>query len=133
MRKAENKSGKVRHSLRRQSPALTTITFDGVMNCCLLHWGQAPLTKIVARILLKYHLPDDNLNQQNQIDAEYFSKDHDWHVDHLDFASFVRENYIGETEMEDATKWLAQAVASGVDIWKVDDILTQNNSEAAKL
>jgi hypothetical protein len=36
--KKENKSGKVRHSSRRQSPAFTTVTFDGAMNFPLLHW-----------------------------------------------------------------------------------------------
>jgi hypothetical protein len=36
--KKESKSGRVRLSLKRQSPALTTITFDGAMNFCLLHW-----------------------------------------------------------------------------------------------
>jgi hypothetical protein len=92
--------------------------------------GEAPLAKIIARILLKYHLPD-NPNEQNQIDAEYFSKDHNRHANLLDFAIFVRENHIRETEMEDATQRLA--VASIVDIWKVEDRLTQNDSDAAKL
>jgi predicted amino acid-binding ACT domain protein len=32
--------------------------------------------------------------------------------------SFTRENYTRETtEMDKATKWLAQVVTTGVDIW----------------
>jgi hypothetical protein len=61
--------------------------------------GKAPLVKIVTRILLSHHLPD-NPNEQNQIDAEYISQDHNRHVDLLDFASFVRKNY---TRLEEAT------------------------------
>jgi hypothetical protein len=96
--------------------------------------GEAPFAKIVARVLLNHHLPD-NPNEQNQIDVEYFSKDHDRHVDLLDLASFIRENYTRETEMEEATKVLAQVVATGVDIWKEDaeGVLTENDSAAAKL
>jgi hypothetical protein len=93
--------------------------------------GAAPLAKIVARNLLSHHLPD-NPNEQNQIDAEYFSQDHIRHVDLLDFVSFVRKNYTRENEMEEATiKLLAQVVSEGVDIWKEDDdeatISTQAN------
>jgi hypothetical protein len=54
--------------------------------------GEAPFAKVVARILLNHHLPD-NPNKQNQIDAEYFSQDHNHHIDLLNFARFVRENY----------------------------------------
>jgi hypothetical protein len=99
--------------------------------------GEAPLAKIVACILLSHHLPD-NPNEQNQIDAEYFSQDHNRHVDLLDFACFVRKNYTRENEMEEATiKLLAQVVSEGVDIWKeADDEATSteaNDSGAAKL
>jgi hypothetical protein len=73
--------------------------------------GEAPLAKVVARILLNHHLPD-NPNKQNQIDAEYFSQDHNCHIDLLDFDRFVRENYTSESEMEEATiKQLAQVVS----------------------
>jgi hypothetical protein len=53
--------------------------------------GEAPLAKVFARILLSHHLPD-NPNKQNQIDAEFFSHDHNQHVNLLEFASFVRKN-----------------------------------------
>jgi hypothetical protein len=99
--------------------------------------GEAPLAKIVAHILLSHHLPD-NPNEQNQIDAKYFSQDHDRHVDLLDFACFVRKNYTRENEMERATiKLLAQVVSRGVDIWKeAKDEATSteaNDSKVAKL
>jgi hypothetical protein len=98
--------------------------------------GEAPLTKVVGRIVLNHHLPD-NPNEQNQIDAEYFSQDHNRHIDLLDFARFVRENYTSESEMEEAPiKQLAQVVSTGVDIWKDDDAIhtqTTNDSAAAKL
>jgi hypothetical protein len=74
--------------------------------------GEAPLATVVTRILLDHHLPD-NPNEQNQIDAEYFSQDHNCHGDLLDFARFVRENYTSETELEEATiKQLAQVVST---------------------
>jgi hypothetical protein len=85
--------------------------------------GEAPFGKIVARVLLNHHLPD-NPYKLNQIDANYFSKDHGRHVDLLDFASFVRANHKqrgNEAEMDENTKMLAEAVATGVDIWKEDD------------
>jgi hypothetical protein len=101
--------------------------------------GEAPLAKIVVRILLSHHLPD-NPNEQNQIDAEYFSHDHNRHVDLLDFASFVRKNYTQENKMEEATiKLLAQVVSEGVDIWKEEDddeatsTQANNDSGVAKL
>jgi hypothetical protein len=99
--------------------------------------GEVPLARIVAHILLIHHLPH-NPKEQNQIDAEYFSQDHDRHVDLLDFACFVRKNHTRENEMEEATKkLLAQAVSRGVDIWKeADDEATSteaNDSGAAKL
>jgi hypothetical protein len=64
--------------------------------------GVVPLAKIVARILLSHHLPD-NPNKQNQIDAEYFSQDHDRHVDLLNFASFVRKR-----STQERMKWRKQ-------------------------
>jgi hypothetical protein len=99
--------------------------------------GEAPLAKIVAHILLSHHLPD-NPNEQNQIDAEYFSQDNNQHVDLLNFACFVRKNYTRENEMEEATiKLLAQVVSRGVDIWKeADNEATSteaNDSGVAKL
>jgi hypothetical protein len=98
--------------------------------------GEAPHA-FVARILLSHHLPD-NLNKQNQIDAEYFSQDHNRHVNLLNFASFVRKNYTRENQMEEETiKLLAQVVSEGVDIWKEgDDEATStqaNDSGVAKL
>jgi hypothetical protein len=80
----------------------------------------------------------DNPNEQNQIDAEYFSQDHNnRHIDLLDFARFVRENYTSESEMEEATiKQLAQVVSTGVDIWNDDDAIsteTTNDSAVAKV
>jgi hypothetical protein len=89
--------------------------------------SEVPLARIVIHILLKHHLPD-NPSEQNQIDVEYFSKE-DQYIDLLNFA--VRENYIGETEMEEATKCLTQVVATRVDIWK-EKVPTQNDSEALK-
>ena len=87
--------------------------------------------KVVARILLNHHLPD-NPNEQNQIDAEYFSQDHNRHIDLLDFARFVRENYTRESEMEEATiKQLAQVVSTGVDIWKDDDAISTQTDDSA--
>jgi hypothetical protein len=97
MRKKKSKSGRLRHSWKRQSPAWTTITFDSAMDFCLLHWV------IVTHFLLNYHLPD-NPNEQNQLDVAYFSQDHNRHIDLLNFASFIRENYTRETEMEETTK-----------------------------
>ena len=99
--------------------------------------GEAPLATVVTRILLDHHLPD-NPNEQNQIDAEYFSQDHNnRHIDLLDFARFVRENYTSESEMEEATiKQLAQVVSTGVDIWNDDDAIsteTTNDSAVAKV
>jgi hypothetical protein len=64
--------------------------------------GEAPFAKVFARILLNHHL-SDNPNEQNQIDAEYFSQDHNRHIDLLNFASFVRENSTSKSEMEEAT------------------------------
>jgi hypothetical protein len=97
--------------------------------------GEARLAKIVARILLSHHLPD-NPNKQNQIDAEYFSQDHNRHVGLLNFASFVRKNYTRKNKMEEL---LAQVVSEGVDIWKEDDddeatsTQANNDSGVAKL
>jgi hypothetical protein len=94
--------------------------------------GEAPLAKVVARILLKHHLP---ATPSSQIDAEFFSKDHNRHLDLLDFATFVRKNYTREVEIDVTTKRLAQVIATGrFDIWTNDEqILTQNDFEAAKL
>jgi hypothetical protein len=99
--------------------------------------GEAPLAKNVTCILLKHHLPD-NPNEQNQSDAEYFSQDHNQHVDLLNFASFVRKDYTRENKMKEATmKLLAQMVSTGVDIRKEDNKATStlgaNDSGAAKL
>jgi hypothetical protein len=97
--------------------------------------GEAPLAKVVAQILLNHHLPD-NPNKLNQIDAEYFSQDHNRHIDLLNFARFVRENYTSESEMEEATiKQLAQVVSTGVDIWRDDNAIStqKNDSAVAKL
>jgi hypothetical protein len=99
--------------------------------------GEAPLAKIVAYILLSHHL-HDNPNEQNQIDAEYFSQDHDRNVDLLNFACFIRKNYKRENEMEAATiKLLEHMVSRGVDIWKeADNEATSteaNDSGVAKL
>jgi hypothetical protein len=97
--------------------------------------GEAPLATVVARILLNHHLPD-NPKEQNQIDAEYFSQDHNRHIDLLNFARFVRENYTSESKMEEATiKQLVQVVSTGVDIWKDDGAISaqKNDSAAAKL
>ena len=89
--------------------------------------GEAPLAKIVAHILLNQHLPDNP--EQNQIDAEYFSQDHNRHVDLLNFASFIRKNYTRENEIEEATiRLLAQVVSEGVDIWKEDDEATSTEA-----
>jgi hypothetical protein len=83
--------------------------------------GEAPLGKVVARVPLNHHLPDNPL-EQNQIDVCYFSKNHDRHIDLLDFASFVRTNYTQrETGMDATAKLLAQLVSTGVDIWKEED------------
>ena len=95
--------------------------------------GEAPLGKIVARVLLNHHLPD-NPFEQNQIDVHFYSEDHDRHIDLLDFASFVRKNYLQrgrETEMEANTRLLAQLVATGVDIWKEDDNGNVTENDAA--
>jgi hypothetical protein len=96
--------------------------------------GEAPPAKVVARILLHHHLPD-NPNKQSQIDTAYFSQDHNRHVDLLGFACFVRENYTSETKMEEATiNQSAQVVSKGVDIWKDDKASTRtNDSVVAKL
>jgi hypothetical protein len=94
--------------------------------------GEEPLAKVVVHILLKHHLPD---TPSSQIDGEYFSTDHKWHLDLLDFASFVRKKYTREVEMDETTKRLAQVIATGrFEIWTNDEqIITQNDSEAAKL
>jgi hypothetical protein len=91
--------------------------------------GEAPIARIVARILLSHHLPD-NPNETNQVNVECFSKDHNRHIDLNDFASSVRENCTRETEKDEATKQLAQIVATGVDVWKEDEegSLTQNDA-----
>jgi hypothetical protein len=94
--------------------------------------GEAPLANVVVRILLKHHLWD---TPSSQIDAKYFSTDHKWHLDLLDFASFVRKNYTREVEMDETTKRLAHVIATGrFDIRMNDEqILTQNDTVAAKL
>jgi hypothetical protein len=96
--------------------------------------GEAPLTKVVAQILLNHHLPD-NPNEQNQFDTAYFKQKHNRHIGLLDLACFVRDNYTSEIEMEEATiKQLAQVVSTGVDIWKDGEASTQTNDSAvAKL
>jgi hypothetical protein len=96
--------------------------------------GEAPLGKVVARVLLNHHLPE-NPNEENQVAVGHYSKDHDRHIDLLDFASFVRLSYTRrETEMDPKTKSLAELVARGVDIWKEEDgVLTQNDATIVTL
>jgi hypothetical protein len=79
--------------------------------------------------------PTENPNQQDQIDVECCSKDHDRNLDLLDFASFVRQNCTRrETEMGPTTKLSAELVARGVDVWKEEDgALTQNNAGTVAL
>jgi hypothetical protein len=95
------------------------------------------------QILARYHLKRKDLeklktlmdqnsfkvpNEQKQIDIENFSKDHNRHINLLNFARFVRENNIREPEMDEASKLLAQVVSTRDDIWKEDELISQNDS-----
>ena len=79
--------------------------------------GEASLAKIVSHILHS-HLLVDNPNELNQVNVEYFSKDHNRHIDLLDFAGFINGKYTVGAEMDGMTRQFVRVVATEVDIWK---------------
>jgi hypothetical protein len=72
--------------------------------------------------------------RHNQLDDEYFSKDHDRTINLLDFEAFVKKYYARETEMNEEMLRLAQVVAAGVDIWNTyGEEPTETNPTVTKL